>query len=181
MKMDETLTKTERAELRSLIRRRATVAKKDIDARKDALLAEFEDQLTAEFVAEDERWAEVTQSVQRTVEDANRSLTEVFDRLDIRKDLRPYIGWNWTSRPDMEQRKQQLRRAAVRRADAMCSEAKLAVDREAVTIESRLAATALLSSEATEWLASLPQVDDLVHSLDIGAVRAELEQGGKFA
>lgn len=179
--MDETLTKTERSELRSLIRRRAVIAKKDIDARKAVLLADFEEQLTEEFQPEDERWAEVVRSAERAVRDANRELTEVFDRLNVRKDIRPQLGVAWGMRPDIDMRKWQLRRAAKRRAEAMCDEAKLAIDRQAVAIEGRLAATALISTEASEWLASLPQVDDLVRSLDVASVRAELEAGGKFA
>ena len=179
--MDETLTKAERAELRSLIRRRAGVAKKDIDARKAGLLADFEEQLIEEFRPEDERWAEVTRSCERAVADANKELTEVFNRLGIREDIRPKLGWAWLARPDLEMRKAALRRAASKRADAMCEQAKLTIDREAVSIEGRLAATALQSAEATEWLASLPQVDQLVAALDIAGVRAELEAGGKFS
>jgi len=179
--MNETLTKAERSELRSLIRRRAMVAKKDIDARKSSLLADFETELTEEFSAEDARWVEVTRAAEKAVKDANRDLAEIFDRLHIRTDLRPYIGMGWHSRPDIDMRKSQLRRVASKRADAMCDAAKLAVDREAVSIEGRLAATALVSSEASEWLAALPQVDDLVTALDIGSVRAELESGGKFS
>jgi hypothetical protein len=177
--MNETLTKAERSELRSLIRRRALVAKKDIDARKASLLADFEEQLTEEFRPEDERWAEVTRSCHREVEEANRELGEVFDRLGIREDIRPQIGWQWLNRPDLELRKAMLRRAAAKRAEAMCEQAKLSIDREAVLIEGRLAATALQSAEAAEWLASLPQVDQLVSALDMASVRAELESGRK--
>lgn len=179
--MDETLTKAERSELRSLVRRRAAVAKKEIDARKACLLADFEEALTEEFSAEDERWAEVVRSAQRAVDNANRELTEILDRLEIRKDLRPHLSTMWVKRPDIDARKHQLRRAAARRADAMCESAKLAIDNGSVQIESRLAATALQSAEAAGWLASLPQVDELIRSLDIRKVKAELEAGGKYS
>lgn len=178
--MDETLTKAERAELRSLIRRRAGVAKKDVDARREELAADFEEELTVEFQPDDDRWGEIVRTAQRAVEDAERALQEECERHGIRKELRPHIGVSWLQggREDIERRKMQLRRLAVKRLDSMAAEAKLQIDRQAIAVESRLAATALRSAEAAEWLASLPQIDDLIQALDVSTLRRELEMGG---
>lgn len=179
MSMDETLTKAERAELRSLIRRRAAVAKKDVDARREDLVAEFEEELTVEFQPDDERWDEIVKTATRAVQDAERELQEACEQHGIRKELRPHIGTSWLQggREDIERRKAQLRRLAQRRLDAMAADAKLQIDRQALAIEGRLAATALRSLEASEWLASLPQIDDLIRALDVASVRRELEMG----
>jgi hypothetical protein len=179
--MEETLTKAERAELRSLIRRRAGVAKKDVDARRDTLIADFEEELTVEFQPDDERWEEIVRTATRAVQDAERDLQAACETAGIRKELRPHVGVQWLQggRQDIEQRKGALRRLAARRLEALATQAKLEIDRQAIAIESRLAATALRSAEAAEWLASLPQVDELVPALDIGSVRRELEMGGE--
>jgi hypothetical protein len=176
---NETLTKTERAELRSLIRRRAVVAKKDVDVRREDLLADFEEQLATEYKADDDRWAEVTRSAERAVAEANRELTEKLTELGIAEKFRPSLYLQWFNRGENINniRRGELRKVATRRLDAMAGQAKLAIDRQAVQIEGRLAATALQSAEAAEWLASLPQVDQLLQALDVGSVRRELEIG----
>lgn len=176
----ETLTKTERGELRSLARRRAKVAKADIEARQAQLLAEVEEQLAHEFKREDERWQDIVREAERACDDANRRIRAACEEAGVPTEFAPSLQAQWYARGTngIAGRRSELRKVATTRLAQMAKDAKAAVDRRTVEIETRLASTALQSNEAAEWLATLPQIDDLLTALSVDDVRAELGTGG---
>lgn len=72
----DVLTKTERQELTSLLRRREKVAKSDAKQRSADLLAEFEEKLAALMKPTDEAWADVVALAEQAAEDANARIAE---------------------------------------------------------------------------------------------------------
>ena len=77
------ITKSERAELRSLIRQRFKVLRADIDQRKAELVAELETHITDRFAQSDKEWADAMYLIEEAAREANRKANDVLQALNL--------------------------------------------------------------------------------------------------
>jgi len=168
------ISPADRRELVSVIRLRANVAKSDIEARRASLLADFEEQISAQYEVDDERWASITAKADQFIKDADEQIRVACTAAGIPEQFRPGIILRWYNRGEnaMKERRTELRRAAERRLEAQAKKAKVEVDRTEAQLRSDLASRSVTSDQARAFIAGLPSVDALMPRLDLKAIDA---------
>jgi hypothetical protein len=138
------------------------------------LLAEFEQQLAKEYAfSEDKVWAEARASMQQAHESAQRTIDERCQQLGIPKGARPVIStpsWYGRGEASVKDRRAELRKVAVSRAEALVKAAKSQIERDSVEFQGKLLAGALSSVEAKALLDSLPPVESLMPLLKLSEI-----------
>lgn len=159
------MTKTERDELRRLVRQRSKVLRDEVKARTAELAAEVEQTLVARFYERDQKRLEAERAIQTVIDEANGKIMAVLDGVDYqvtgvgRSPLPPaHIRWDTTDRIA-------LRMAAIRDIEARAAAAVLQLSRQEVDLLEKLARGALASEDALAFLASIPTVGELVPSV----------------
>ena len=169
---DSKMTKADRDELARLIKARVRVAKSVVEQRAAALLADAERQLATRYKIDDAAWVDLTEAATQAVRDADAELARRCRALGIPEEFRPGLTVSWWGRGEngLSERRTELRRVARTRIDAMAKQARVAIETKALDGLEMLAAGALESAAAREFLASMPTVDTLMPALDISAL-----------
>jgi hypothetical protein len=158
------ITKTERAELRSLIRQRFRVLRADVEARRAELAAELDEQITAKYAADDKAWNDAMFLIQEAAREANRKANDILRGLGVAgyDAAKEYEVVN--ARPINQPRSErnQLRKTGTSRIEAQVRTAQLQLDRQEAELLTRLVADALESDEARAFLSQIPTVSALV-------------------
>jgi hypothetical protein len=176
-----TITKGERAELRSLIRQRFKVLRADVEARKAELIAELEARVVAKFADDDKAWADAMYLIEEAAREANRKANDVLrglnlDGLDLDgKDYR-IISATAINKPTKE--RNSLRRQGATRIEAQVKAAFLQLDRQEADLLTRLVAGALESDEARAFLGEIPTVSSLVPADRLLELEQSLREDG---
>jgi len=172
----DVLTKSERQELTGLLRRREKVAKSDARQRSAELLAEFEEKLATLLKPTDDAWADVVALATQAMEDANALIAERCRERGIPEDWHPGLMTGWRPRGEnaMKERRDELRKVAVSRVEALERAAVAAIERRSVEAETALVSAGLRSSDARALLGAMPSVDELMPSLDAAQLAASL-------
>ncbi len=170
-----TMTKSERDELRRLVRQRTKVLREEVKARTTELAADIEQKLMARFYDRDQKRLAAESEIQAIIDEANDRIGEALGRVDMqltgigRSMLPPgRIHWDQTDRFA-------LRQAAMRDIEARAQSAILQLSRQEVDLLESLARGALESDEAMAFLASLPSVGELVPAARMEELEAALE------
>lgn len=157
-----TMTKTERNELRSIVKTQFKVLRAEIVQRQAELLSDLEGEIAARYSAEDERRKVVHDQVAEILGVAQREITDVLASEDVGVSVhRPYqvrgatIDWPKDDRGE-------LRRQAMAAFHAKVAAATLRLDREEADLLRTLAVGALETDEAQAFLAMIPTVGELV-------------------
>ncbi len=97
------------------------------------------------------------------------------------KPFRPSISIGWSGRGEnaVKARQVELRRVANTRIAALEAEAVTRIETKALEASTRLLATGLTTEAATEFLESLPKVDDMMPALEVSEVQGLLSQEAK--
>lgn len=171
---DVSLTKAERTELTSIVKMRGRLAREGVALRQAELLADFEAQLAAVYDSNADAWREVTQEADRLVAAADAEVAARCDELGIRSEFRPSLNLSWYGRGENadQKRRAELRKVAVTRLDAMAKSAKHEISKQETEARTAIAAAALTSDDAREWLDSLPTAEALMPALTV----TEIEQ-----
>lgn len=158
------MSRSERVELAKVVRLRARVAKDDVGVREAQLLADVEQQLAARYKATHEAWAEVTAAAKAAVGAADAEVARRCRELGIPEEFRPSLGLSWYGRGENadKNRRAELRKVAQTQAAASGKAARLEIDRQAARLLTDLAAGALESSSAREFLAAMPTPEELM-------------------
>ena len=166
---DAPMTRADRAELARVVRMRAKVARNGIETRKAELLADFENQFAEEYDFDDARWAAITETATRAVKEADEAVAAVCREVGIPENFRPSLSVSWYSRGTnaIARRHAELRKVAETRLDAMGKQAKLSIDHTELDACTDLAAGALQTDAARDWLDRLPTVERLMPRLDL--------------
>jgi hypothetical protein len=170
---EKRMTRAERTELAGVVRLRAKVARADVDARKAELLADFEAQLAARYQVSDARWNEIANEAQRAVDAADAKIASVCTEFSVPPEFRPGLSLSWHGRGEnaFAGRRAELRKVATSRLDAQAAAAKAEIDRREASLRADLAARGLVTLEAQEWLAQLPNVaEQLLPRLDLSQI-----------
>jgi hypothetical protein len=171
------MTRAERDQLSKLARMRAKQAEREAEAREKILLAEVQDQLTAEFDAHDALWAQAVVIAEEAAAKANAHIAAVCSDLGIPPKEAPRIGLTWQSRGPSytdKERRAELRKLAATRLTALTKTAKAAIGDRLLEVETELIAGELQSGEAKAFLEAMPAVEQLMPALsieDLGVVR----------
>jgi hypothetical protein len=171
------MTKGERDQLSKLARIRAKQAEREAEAREKILLAEVQDQLSAEFDAHDALWAHAVIIAEEAAAKANAHIRAVCSDLGVPAKEAPQLALAWQSRGPSyanEKRRAELHKLAVTRLTALTKTAKAAIGDRLLEVETELIAGELKSGEAKRFLEAMPAVEQLMPALsieDLGVVR----------
>jgi hypothetical protein len=175
-----TITKGERAELRSLIRQRFKVLRADVEQRRAELLAELESRISARFADQDKAWADAMYLIGEAAGEANRKANDIMRGLNI--DGYPVDRDHAiVTKREISQPKQErytLRHQGVTRIDAQVKGAQLQLDRQEADLLTRLVAGALESDEARAFLGEIPTVSALVPADRLLELERSLREDG---
>jgi len=172
------MTKGEREDLQRLVRQREKVLKSAEKQRSSELLADFENQLGAEYhYDQDEVWEEATRIVKQEVAKASAKVAARATQLGIPANFAPDISFSWYRRGEnaIKERRIELRKMATTRIAAL--EAKAIVDIELASVEAqtRIASSGLTSEAARSFLDSLPKLETLMPKLSFEEVAGKAE------
>lgn len=166
------MSQGERDRIAALSRKRAKVAKSMVGERAKALLADVEDQLSAQYSFGDELWADINRAAQIAVAEADRQVGERCVTLGIPESFRPRISVSWSSRGEnaVSSRRTELRALAKARIEAVSASAKVGIDAAQLEVETELVRDGLTSDDAIRFLESMPTVEHLMPTVSVNAL-----------
>lgn len=154
------ITKTERTELRSIVRQQFKVLRAEVEQRKTELLADVEEQVTERFTDEDKAWADASHLAHEAVMEANRKVNDAYRELTGNHVEHMYVQARIPHQP--MRHRAALKQVAAKRLDAQVSGALLRLQRQEADLLRTLAVGAIESEEARKFLESIPTVGELV-------------------
>lgn len=153
---DTRMTKGERADLLSLVRKRERVMKSMAAERSAQMLAEFEAQAAAAYSFNDDAvWAAAQREAAEAVRQAAEMVVKRCEALGIPKEFAPTLNLSWYGRGEnaFVQRMAELRRAAKKRIEAMEAQAVASIERLALEAQTTLLAHGIDTDAAHAFLA----------------------------
>jgi hypothetical protein len=145
------------------------------------LPADFEAQLAAEYAwDDDEIWAEAHQIADDAIADGNARVAERCRELGIPPRFAPSLEYHWFRRGQnaSKQRREELRKVARTRLDAMTKGAQLQIDRAALDVQTYLVSEGLETDAARRFLESgLSTVESLMPPLAVPEIEKLLGSG----
>ncbi|NRP22392.1 hypothetical protein LPJGGPFB_05651 [Ensifer adhaerens] len=175
--MSSLMTKGEREELQRLVRQREKVMKSAAKQRSRELLADFENQISAEYAFDDDKvWAEAVRIVEPEIKKAQEAVARRCVELGIPRQFAPKLGLTWANRSyhsSVKERREELRLAAKAQVAALESKAVVQIELQSVEAQTQIAMAGLTSEAAHAFLATLPSVDSLMPELSYEAIAGE--------
>ena len=173
------MTKGERDDLIRLIKQRERVAKTAAAQRSAAMLAEFEQQITAVHKFDkNEVWKAAVDATVEAARKANEEVAAEAERLGIPEEFRPKLSFHWERRGENEyrERREELRRLAKAEIDALEKVARVQIESESVQAQTEVIANGLNSAAAIEFLNKLPAVEAMMPALDVSDIQRKLAE-----
>ena len=173
------MTKGEREDLIRLIKQRERVAKTAAEQRSAAMLAQFEQQVSAcHSFATNDVWRASVEAVQAAAQTASERIVEECDKLGIPKEFQPQITYGWAQRGEnaYQMRRTELRRVAKAEIDALEKVARVQIETASVQAQTEVIANGLTSEAAIEFLKQMPAIETMMPALDVGAIQAKLAE-----
>jgi len=174
-----TMTKSEREDLQRLLRQREKVQKSAVKLRSSKLLADFENALASEFSFDDDQvWAEAAKAAQGEVDKAQRRVAARCRDLGIPEKFAPSLNLTWRNRGwdnALKERRDELRRVAKSRIDALEKDALLCIEQASVEAQTELAIAGLTSEAARDFFTKLPTVESLMPALSYEEIAGEAD------
>ncbi len=159
------MNKSERAELRSLLRNRFKVLRSDVVARKAELHAELDHQLAEKYAARDLEYERALGRLQEAVKEANRTANDIARELWGERWPTTYdkslVQGTPPEKPGVHERSQE-RRNGINAIEARVQQALTELARQENELLTELAVAALETAEAKEFFGRIPNVADLV-------------------
>jgi len=177
--MAATMTKGERQELGQLIRKREKVMRAQAQERSAALLAEFDAQSAKIYHYDDDPvWAKVEAEAREAVEAAQRQINERCKELGIPEEFAPGLSFGWYGRGHnaVAQRRQELRRAAKSKIEALEKEAITKIERLSLEAQEQVISAGLESEAAKAFLQNMPTMDALMPPIEIGEIQGLIDK-----
>lgn len=155
------MTKGERTELLSLVRKRERVMKTMAAERSAQMMADFETQAAKIYSFNDDAvWAKAKEEADIAIRAAQIAIEERCSALGIPKEFAPSLDVHWYGRGEnaFVQRMAELRRAAKKRVEAIEAEAVGRIERMALDAQAELLAHGLDTDAAVKFLGAT-QID----------------------
>lgn len=169
------ITKTERGELRSVVRQQMKVLRSEVRQRESELLADIEASIADQYAEADTSEKAMYEKIDQIVREANQSIGEVVADVggeDWR--VHNYLIPPRLSRSDQRHR-ESLRQAALSHLKSKVQVATLHLDRTEADLLRQLSLDALESEAAREFLVSILSVSELVPAIRLAELEAALE------
>jgi hypothetical protein len=176
------MTKGEREDLIRLVKQREKVAKTAAEQRSAAMLAEFEQQVSALHTFDsNEVWKAATDAAIEAAKKANKAVMEEAYRLGIPKEFQPKLNFSWARRGlnEYKERRDELRRVAKAEIDAMEKVARVQIESQSVAAQTEIIANGLNSESAIAFLNKLPAIESMMPCLDVSAIQAKLAENAR--
>lgn len=167
------MTKTERAELRSVVKQQFKILRREVEQRETELSAELASEITDHYHTEDIEYGRATAKAQEIVAKANDDIAAVFRDLYGDALVRGHFVTAHLPRQDIR-RRVRLEHDGLREIRARASDARLQLDRQEADLLRTLAVGALESDEARSFLADIPAVGELVPAARLAELEAAL-------
>lgn len=172
------MTKGERAELGSLIRKRERVMKSQAEERSAVLLAEFDAASAKVFhFDEDPIWQAAMREAEAAVEGAIVTIAARCKDMGIPVEFAPTLNLSWYGRGHnmVADRRAELRRAAKSRIEAIEKEAITKIERLSLQAQTEIVASGLDTEGARQFLAAMPTMDLLMPPVRVEEIQSLLE------
>jgi hypothetical protein len=173
------ITRAEREDLQRLIRQREKVLKSAATQRSADLVADFVNQLNAEFSFDDDAtWAEAKREAEAEVAKAQRKIAARCRELGIPDRFAPGLSINWHPRGHentVEHRRRELRDIAKTKIEAIERKAITEIELSCLEAQTELAVAGLSSDTARGFVERLPGIDTLMPRLAFAEVAGEAE------
>lgn len=175
------MNKSERTELRGIIKRRIKVLRADIEARRRELYLDIDAQLDREYEADVKRWDDLQFVIGQAVDEANRKLNDLYRQHYGRevwgdKTDKTLVSARAPESPQRERHSEKTNRRA--KVDSTVATAFVELDRREADLLEELATGALESAEAKEFLARIPKVSELVPTSRLEELTANVTDEG---
>lgn len=173
-----TMTRGERAELGSLIRKRERVMKSQAEERSALLLAEFDAASAKIFHYDDDPvWQAAMKEAEAAVELAVISIAARCKDRGIPEEFAPGIQISWYGRGHnaVSTRRAELRRAAKSRIEAVEKEALTKIERLSLQAQTEVVASGLDSEGARKFLEAMPSMEVLMPPVNVEEIQSLLE------
>lgn len=172
------MTKAERQELTSLIRKRERVMKIKAQERSAALLAEFDAQSAKIYHFDDDPlWEQAEAEARKAIEEANLQIAARCQQLGIPAEFAPGLSFFWHGRGHnaVADRRTELRRAAKSRIEAIEKEALSKIEALSLQAQTEIIAQGLESDTAKEFLAGVEPVEKLMPPVQFDEIQSLVE------
>lgn len=166
------MTKTERQELKSIVRQQFRVLRQEVEHRATEVANEAEHAINNRYTDEDEAWEAATTEAHRLVLEANTRINDLYRNLPGRyheDDI--YIGFRPPRRN--QEKRADLRRLATSDIETKVADATLRLARQEADILRDLSLGALESEEARGFLAGIPAAAELVPLARLAELEAD--------
>ena len=174
----EAMTKGERSELLSLVKKRERVMKAQAEERSAALLAEFDAQSAKIYHYDDDAvWAQLFAETQALVEKAQAEISKRAVERGIPAEFAPgiHFGWHGRGHNAVADRRVELRRAAKSKIEAMQKEAISKIERLSLEAQTEIVASGLTSDGARAFLDAMPKLEQLMPPVEVGEMQTLIE------
>lgn len=173
------MTKGERDDLVRLVKQRERLAKTAAEQRSAAMMAEFEQQVSAvHSFATNEVWKAATEAAMEAARKAMEAIAAESERLGIPEEFRPKLAFHWQRRGENEYaaRRDELRKLAKAEIAALEKVAMVQIEQVSVGAQTEIIANGLSSPDAIDFLKSLPAIEAMMPALDVTAIQAKLAE-----
>ena len=173
-----TMSKGEREDLQRLVRQREKVLRSAAKQRSAELLADFENQMGAQYAFDDDEvWARATKAAEREVAKAQKLVAARCRELGIPDRFAPSLDLQWYSRGEsaVEKRRIELRRMATTRIEAIEAKAVTEIEMSCLKAQEQIALAGLTSDAARLFIEKLPGIETLMPRLSFAEVAGEAE------
>lgn len=177
--LERQMTKGEREDLIRLVKQRERVAKTSAEQRSAAMLAEFEQQVSALHAFDsNEVWSAAVAVAVEAAKKANDEVMAEADKLGIPKEFQPKLSFHWARRGENEyrSRRDELRKVAKAEIDALEKVARVQIESQSVAAQTEIIAHGLNSDAAIEFLNRLPAIESMMPTLEISAIQQKLAE-----
>lgn len=172
------MTKGERSELLSLVKKRERLMKAQAQERSAALLAEFDIQsATIHRYDDDAVWAALVMEVESVMSKARDEIAKRAKERGIPEEFAPDLSFNWHGRGQnaVADRRAEFRRAAKSKIEAMEREAVTKIERLSLEAQTQIVAAGLDTESAKSFLEAMPKLDQLMPSVEIGEIETLIQ------
>lgn len=176
---DESISPSERRELRAVVRAQFKVLRTEVKQRKAELLAEAESRLVERYRDDDRRIDELNFQIQEIGRKAGREIDDLKRAAGLEED-----GGRWVTRNNINvygvsrrsEDRTQLHRALEAGVNEQVTQALLALDRQEADLLKALAMESLESAAARAFLDRIPAVGELVPAARLREIETVFDQ-----
>lgn len=172
------MTKAERDQLLSLVRKREKVMRAKAVERSAALLAEFDAQSAKVYhFDEDSVWAAAVEESKVAIEKAQSAIAARCAKLGILAEFTPTVQMSWSGRGHnaVSSRRQELRQAAKSKIAAVEKEALSAIEAMSLEAQTNIVANGLESEAAKIFLNQMPAIEKLMPPVQVSEMQKLIE------